>query len=797
MVMVAFPSTASAAPGLVAKSPAAVGGWGPAGLPSASDGGDRMASFKEDILLDKDGGATITETIDYRFGTSGGARHGIYRNIVVRQAVEGQGEDTYRYYSLSDVSVTSPTGAPTTVKLGDRGSSTQIRVGDPDQTITGPQTYVISYHLANVMNPFEDHAEYFANIFKDDAIPKDTVRLTLNGPGGVTEAKCSRGNVGEGDPCDTAEPGSPATFTVTGLKADEDLTIATKLPRAGFGELRPDLRSGGSSMDAGQAKLVSALALTGGVAVPIVAAGLMGTLVATRGRDEWYSGLTPGLTPGAGGATGGVGATGIGVGDAADGIRPGAVVRGATPTVAVQFNPPPGVQPGMVGTIIDEEVNTVDVSATVVDLAVRGFLRIEEIPSDGRFSRTDWRLTRLVPQPGETLRRYEATILEGIFEKSNPVNLSELKYHFADTLKTAKAQMYDEVVERGWFRKSPQTQRAGWQALGMVLVGAGLVSLFYLGVTTHGIDRTAGLRLGIPSGVVLGIGLIVGGLIFRLLGKRMAAKTAEGSAMLAQALGFKQYLVTAEAGQIRVEEAQSIFSRYLPYAIVFGVADRWASTFQQVAEAAAAAGTQIMMPTWYLYSGAAFRAVVDRLVQDGARVVEAAPDAPYPTPLWNDVALPEGFASEGHLLERWGDRMAPGTRDIVEAGRGASAKDYLDALQRKQDYGVAWGRFFEDHDVLLTPSMPLAAFGTDVASPASIDGVPVDPFFDDWCALALPANLTGCPACAVPTGFDQDGLPLGLQVMGPRFADARVLAVAAAVERLAPWADRWPPVRSR
>jgi len=64
----------------------------------------------------------------------------------------------------------------------------------------------------------------------------------------------------------------------------------------------------------------------------------------------------------------------------------------------------------------------------------------------------------------------------------------------------------------------------------------------------------------------------------------------------------------------------------------------------------------------------------------------------------------------------------------------------------------------------------------------------VDPFFDDWCALALPANLTGCPATAVPTGLDGDGLPLGLQVMGPRGADARTLAVAAAYERLAPFA---------
>ncbi len=588
-VMVALPATA--APSAASRPAAAVGSWGGA-APAADGPTDRMASFADKIVLDKDGGATFTETIDYRFGSSGGARHGIFRNIVVRQAVaDSQTSDTFRYYALSDVSVTSPTGAPTTVQLSNLGAETQIKIGDANKTVTSPQTYVITYHLAKVMNPFTDHAEYFGNIFKDDTVPKDVVTISLDGPGGVFEARCARGSSDPGTPCDSAQPGSPATFSVSNLKSNEDLTIAAKLPRAGFGALEPDLRSGSSSMNAGQAKLVSALALTGGVAIPVLAAGLMGTLVATRGRDEWYAGMTPGLTPG---------------GASAASPPPGGVVKGRRPTIAVQFNPPPGVQPGMVGTIVDEEVNTVDVSASVIDLAVRGFLQIEEVQSGGMFTRTDWRLTRLVPRPGESLLPYESTLLEGIFEESNPVDLSDLKYHFSDTLKTAKSQMYQEVVRRGWFRKSPQSQRALWQGFGFLLVGAGIVSLFYLGATTHDIDRTAGLNIGIPSGVVLGAGLVVAGLIFRVLGKRMAAKTAEGSAVLAQSLGFKQYLVTAEANQIKFEEAQSIFSRYLPYAIVFGVADRWAATFQQVAEAAAAAGQQIMMPTWYLYSGSAF-----------------------------------------------------------------------------------------------------------------------------------------------------------------------------------------------
>jgi uncharacterized membrane protein YgcG len=571
------------------------------GSPAASTGSfDRISSFTAEYVLDAEGGATVTETIDYVFGTSSGVKHGILRNIVTRQAVTDENgrasEDEYRYYALDLQGVTSPTGAPTQTKVTDQsGGETQIRVGDPDVTVSGSQTYVLTYRLANVMNAFPDHAEFFYNVFLGDSVPKDTVKVTVTGPGGVTKVNCVRGP-SPGSACGRAEAGQTALFTVDALLGNEDLTIAASLPRAGFGELKPDIRVAGSSYDEGQAKVLTSLALAGGVGAPLVAAGIMGVLVATRGRDEWYAGVTPGLSPGA-----------------SDAVAPGAVapppqptLRGRKPEIAVQFNPPPGVQPGMVGTIIDESADTIDVSATLMDLAVRGFLRIEETQSGAVFSRTDWRLVQLPPPPGQTLRPYEATVLDGIFATGSDIKLSDLKYKFHTTLNLAIRQMYTEVVERGWFRRSPQTQRAGWQALGFLLIGAGVVSCFYLGVVTSAIDKTGRFGIGIPSGVVLGVGLIVAGLIFRILGKRMAAKTAAGSAVYAQSLGFRKYLETAEASQIRFEEASAIFSRYLPYAIVFGVADRWAGTFQKVAEAAAASGSPLIMPTWYLYSGAMF-----------------------------------------------------------------------------------------------------------------------------------------------------------------------------------------------
>jgi hypothetical protein len=90
------------------------------------------------------------------------------------------------------------------------------------------------------------------------------------------------------------------------------------------------------------------------------------------------------------------------------------------------------------------------------------------------------------------------------------------------------------------------------------------------------------------------------------------------------------------------------------------------------------------------------------------------------------------------------------------------------------------------YELLLTPSMQMTAFPVGILAPATIDGRPVDPFFDDWVTFCLPANLTGQPASSVPIGLGDGGLPIGLQIVGPRWADAAVLGAAAAVEVVLP-----------
>lgn len=551
---------------------------------------DQATSFHVDFVLHRDGSVDVAEHLTWEFPT-GEQRHGIERLVRVRVGYQNR-TDVYREYAISDITATSPSGAPAAVSVTDAvdGASVRIRVGDPEQTVSGTQSYVVRYHLRAVVNGFPDHAEFYWNLVQPgDPQSYEHVTATVAGPDPSDRAECFYGERGSTLRC-SAAPGSAAQFSAPDLQPGQGVSLLVSLPRTAFGTLEPVLHQGRVSASGGVEALpitgaVAVLAVGAGLTLPLLAAGLMGTLVYTRGRDERYAGLTPGLRPA--------------LGDTA------AVVRGGKPVVTVQFTPPEGVQPGMVGTIIDETANTVDVAATLVDLAVRGHLTIEPVGDH------DWRLTRTaaISEPASTSRShqeqallpYEVALYEGVFASSDTVLLSQLRNEFKPTLDRVQSLMYDEVVRRGWFRRSPQAQRAGWTALGGILVAAGVFGSFWLGGAIGRLGPVAGVP--VPPGFVLLGGTILAGGIVVLLGRRMAYRTADGSAVLAQSQGFKQYLVTAEANQIRWEEAQDVFSRYLPYAIVFGVASQWASTFERVAESAAAAGYVIAPPFWYLGGG--------------------------------------------------------------------------------------------------------------------------------------------------------------------------------------------------
>jgi aspartyl-tRNA(Asn)/glutamyl-tRNA(Gln) amidotransferase subunit A len=141
-------------------------------------------------------------------------------------------------------------------------------------------------------------------------------------------------------------------------------------------------------------------------------------------------------------------------------------------------------------------------------------------------------------------------------------------------------------------------------------------------------------------------------------------------------------------------------------------------------------------------------------------------------------------------LEQWRERMDPGMVACIERGLGYSAVDYVDLRGRKIAYWDSVRPLFERYDLLLTPALSVAAFPVSRLNPEhwpqhEWDWLP-------WASFSYPFNFTGQPAASVPAGFTAAGLPVGLQIVGRRFADLTVLQAAAAFEQVRPWAERRP-----
>ncbi len=179
---------------------------------------------------------------------------------------------------------------------------------------------------------------------------------------------------------------------------------------------------------------------------------------------------------------------------------------------------------------------------------------------------------------------------------------------------------------------------------------------------------------------------------------------------------------------------------------------------------------------------AVFRATLDAISDAGAVIVEAEPGGVDPGPLWDSIALPEGYAGNAELVHDRPALVGADAAAITLAGADISARQYLDAQHERAELVARWEAFLAEYDVLLTPAMPVTAFALGRLAPASINDRPVPESFDAWCALALPANLAGLPAASVPVGTGRDNLPVGLQIVARRWADATVLRAAAAVE---------------
>lgn len=175
----------------------------------------------------------------------------------------------------------------------------------------------------------------------------------------------------------------------------------------------------------------------------------------------------------------------------------------------------------------------------------------------------------------------------------------------------------------------------------------------------------------------------------------------------------------------------------------------------------------------------------------GCDVVEAHPSWEDPVPAFYAlVALDTDLRGLRGLVARLGHKVSPRVRQLAE--RGWTAEEFTDAVRaRKAVYNAMW-RFMRQYDLLLTPTVSLPPFPVPAPGASPAKASPIDP--GRLVTFTCPFNLTGQPAASVPAGWTDDGLPVGLQIVGRHLDDVTVLRASAAYEAARPWHDRWPPM---
>lgn len=182
------------------------------------------------------------------------------------------------------------------------------------------------------------------------------------------------------------------------------------------------------------------------------------------------------------------------------------------------------------------------------------------------------------------------------------------------------------------------------------------------------------------------------------------------------------------------------------------------------------------------------RAAADVLADAGAIVEEVDPGIQDPVEAFHVL----WFAGAAKVLEAYGpdaiSKVDPGLRRSIEEQGDISASDFLEATAVRMDLGVKMGRFHETYELLLTPTLPIAAFPRDRNAPEGWHS----PHWTSWTPYTYPFNMTQQPAISVPCGFTEAGLPAGLQIIGPRHADRKVLRAAQTYEKAAAWGTERP-----
>lgn len=490
--------------------------------------------FHADIEVRADSSLRVTETIDTLFYRP---RHGLYRDIPFRYTDE-LGKESYT--PLRVVSVADPYGTAWRHKTERSGGFLRIRIGDPDKFVEGRQVYVITYIVENGVLFFPDHDELYWNVTGNDwPVPISsaaaTATVTAGGRSLAFRTGAYTGHRGSREEAFTVSTfANGATFTSTRpFRPGEGMTIVLGWEK---GVVLP-----GSGVK--EALFRFNLSENWVFAAPLLCFGFMLARWYGKGRDPY-------------------------TGD----------------PLVVAYGPPEEdgrlLSPAEMGVLLDERLDPKDLTASVVNLAVKRHLSIEEIKIPGLlFDKTGY-LLRKTKEPGEELSPFERMLLERLFhEHGSEVNVSDLKLKFFRNIEELKKEAFAGLVRMKCFGGNPLGVISRYRY-------AGLILFFLVG----GAALFAG-KLGWSGGNSAVIAALLSGVVVFLFAPFMPVKTLKGSKTLGKIRGFEEFLTRAEKDRLERMKDANLFEKYLPYSIALGVSERWAKAFE---------GIYQEPPRWYM-----------------------------------------------------------------------------------------------------------------------------------------------------------------------------------------------------
>jgi hypothetical protein len=489
----------------------------------------RITDFQDTIAVNPDGSVVVTEHITLTFV---GEWHGIHRIV----PVEYPGPNRTNYELFIDItSVTDGVGGKLKYDSSTSGGNRDLKIYIPD-AVDATRSVEIVYDVRNGARFFDAYDEFYWSVTGNDwPVPIDHAAAIVTFPGTAAsslEAQAFTGIYGstEHDATATVE-GAIATFETTSrLPMRGGMTIDVYIPKGILHQ---------------PSALTRFFWFIGGnpiVFFPVVTLAVMFPLWWFKGRDP-----DPGMS------------------------------------VAPMYEPPKGVSPAECGTLLDDKIHPRDITSTMVDLAVRGYIKIEETAEKGLvFTHKDYVFHLLKPREQWTdLAPHESVMLENIFAAGSETSLSSLKNRFYTAVPIIRADIMSALKLNGIYLLDPESAN-GYSIAAAFAILVPFALLQYFGWANF-----------FNSALLLGVCVPLSVLIWWLFARVMTAKTLAGARTHIAVLGFQEFMNRVDAERLKVMPPTT-FEKFLPYAMALGVEHHWAQAF---------AGIVKDPPSWYVGPG--------------------------------------------------------------------------------------------------------------------------------------------------------------------------------------------------